>query len=80
MKFSKSDFVELDLPNFLINVWSYVDYLNNPIVNQYEKWCVELAKERWQPQFLDFDYVIQKLKEKRKKFTIFVEFPQRKEE
>ena len=46
MKFSKSDIVEVDLPNLLINVWSYADYLNDPIVNQYEKWCVELAKER----------------------------------
>ena len=52
-------------------MWSYADYLNSPIVNQYEKWCVELAKERWQPQFLDFEYVIQHLKRKKKNFYNF---------
>ena len=71
MKFSKSDFAELDLPNLLINVWSYADYMNDPIVNQYQKWCVELAKERWLPQFLDFEYVIKNLKEKNENFYNF---------
>ena len=46
MKFSKSDFAELDLSNLLIEVWSYADYMNDPTINQYQKWCVELAKER----------------------------------
>ena len=58
MKFSKNDFAELDLSNLLIEVWSYADYMNDPTINQYQKWCVELAKERWQPQFLDFEYAI----------------------
>ena len=61
MKFSKSDFAELNLPNLLINVWSYADYMNNPIINQYRKWCVELAKESLQAQFPDFEYVIKNL-------------------
>ena len=71
MKFSKSDFAELDLPNLLINVWSYADYMNDCVINQYQKWCVELAKERWQPQYLDFEYVIKNLKEKNKNFYNF---------
>ena len=71
MKFSKSDFAELDLPNLLINVWSYADYMNDSVINQYQKWCVELAKERWQPQYLDFEYVIKNLKEKNKNFYNF---------
>ena len=71
MKFSKSDFAELDLPNLLINVWSYADYMNDSVINQYQKWCVELAKERWQPQYLDFEYAIKNLKEKNKNFYNF---------
>ena len=71
MKFSKSDVEELDLPDFLINVWSYADYLTDPIINQYQKWCVELAKDRWQPQFLNFEYVIKNLKIMNKKFYDF---------
>ena len=45
--------------------------MNDPIVNQYQKWCVELAKERWLPQFFDFEYVIKILKEKNKSFYNF---------
>ena len=71
MKFSKSDVEELDLPDFLINVWSYADYLTDPIINQYQKWCVELAEDRWQPQFLNFEYVIKNLKIMNKKFYDF---------
>ena len=44
MKFIKSDFAELDLPNLLINVCSYADYMDDPVINQYQKWCVELTK------------------------------------
>ena len=68
MKFSKSDFAELDFPDLFINVWSYAGYMNDPIVNHCQKWCFELAKERWLPQFLDFEYVIKNLKEKNKIF------------
>ena len=66
MKFSK-----IELPNLLISIWTYADHLHDPSVKQYEKWCVELAKEKWQPHYLDFDYVIQMLKEKNKEFYDF---------
>ena len=71
MKFLKSDFAELNLPNLLINIWYYADYMIDPIINQYQKWCVELAKERWQAQFPDFEYVIKNLNEKNKNFYNF---------
>ena len=71
MKFSKSDFAELDFPDLFIKVWSYAGYMNDPIVNHCQKWCFELAKERWLPQFLDFEYVIKNLKEKNKIFYNF---------
>ena len=53
MKFSKSDFLNLDLPDLLLDIWCYADYLNDQVINQYYKWCVEAAEEQWQPDFLD---------------------------
>ena len=32
MKFSKNDFSDLDLPNLLINIWTYADHLHDPSV------------------------------------------------
>ena len=72
MKFSKSDFLNLDLPDLLLNIWCYAaDYLNDQIINQYCKWCAEAAEEQWQPDFLDFQYVIQNSKNKNKTFYNF---------
>ena len=43
MKFS--DFQELDLPDLLINIWSYSDVnYNSSILKQYKKWCIRIAK------------------------------------
>ena len=63
--------MDLDLPNLLINIWSYTDYLHDPIVKQYEKWCAVAAKLKWRYHYLDFDYVISNLKRKKKKFYDF---------
>ena len=71
MKFSKSDFLNLHLPDLLLNVWCYANYLNDQIINLYCKWCLEVAEEQWQPDFLNFQYVIQNLKKKNKKFYNF---------
>ena len=46
MKFSKESFAELGLPDLLLNVWEYSNYLTEPILNQHCEWCVELAKEQ----------------------------------
>ena len=67
MKFSKSDFLNLDLPDLLLNVWCYANYLNDQIINLYAKWCLEAAEEQWQPDFLNFQYVIQNLEKKKQK-------------
>ena len=66
MKFSKSDFLNLDLPDLLLNIWCYADDLNDQRINLYCKWCVEAAEKQWQPDFLDFQYVIQNLKNNKK--------------
>ena len=34
MKFSKNDFENLDLPDLLINIWDYSEYLTDPVLNQ----------------------------------------------
>ena len=68
MKFSKSDFLEFDFPYLLINIWSYSEYLTDPVLNQYCQWCVEVAKERWQPSFKNFQFVINNLRKRNRKF------------
>ena len=57
MKFSKEDFANLDLPDLLLNIWEYSNYLTDPILKSYCEWCVELAKEQWQPSFKNFQFV-----------------------
>ena len=71
MLLEKFFFLHLDLPNLLINIWEYADKPNDPILIQYQKWCIEVAKQKWQPQFINFDYVIRNLEERNKKFYDF---------
>ena len=71
MKFSKNDFENLDLPDLLINIWDYSEYLTDPVLNQQCQWCVEVAKERWQPSFKNFQFVINNLRKRSKKFYDF---------
>ena len=33
LKFSKESFLELDLADLLINIWSYADYLHDFVIN-----------------------------------------------
>ena len=77
MKFSLEAFSRLDLPNFSINIWEYNDekHKNSSICRQYEKWCIEAAKRKWQDIYMDFDYVIENIKKKYKKFFNFRKFP-----
>ena len=43
LKFSKESFSELDLADLLINIWSYVDYLHDFVINQYCQYCIECS-------------------------------------
>ena len=55
----------MDLPNLLLNVWSWGTPHDGCVVcTQYRDWCVELARERWLPYYIDFDIFIEKLKKK----------------
>ena len=47
MKFSKKDFQELEIPDLLLNIWCYPEYLHDPILRQYSQWSVKAAEEQW---------------------------------
>ena len=44
---SKQNSERLDIPNLLINIWSYNDefHRNCLVCKQYERWCIEVAKK-----------------------------------
>ena len=39
--------------------------------NQYQKYCIQAAKEQWLSSFIDLDFVIQNLKRQNKRFFDF---------
>ena len=71
MKFS--DFQELDLPDLLLNIWSYSDVnYNSSILKQYKKCCIQIAKSKWQNErCMDIDFVIKNIEEQNTKFIDF---------
>ena len=74
LKFSKRDFQLLDVSNLLINIWEYNERgrKNQCLVCiQYEKWCIEVAQEKWKAIYLDFEYVIKNLQKQNKSFYNF---------
>ena len=73
IKLSKANFKLLDLPNPLINIWDSNDpmHVGCSICKQYKKWRIEVAKELWMPEFLDFDYVLSNLRQQNRKHFNF---------
>ena len=67
------DFKELDLPDLLIDIWSYSDVnYNFSILKQYKKWCIQIAKSKWRNEkYMDFDFVIKAIEEHNTKFIDF---------
>ena len=63
LKFSKESFLELDLADLLINIWSYVDYLHDFVINQYCHYCIKCSYEKWDEGYLDFYFVIKNILE-----------------
>ena len=45
---SKQNFEHLDIPNLLINIWSYNDdsHRNCSVCKQHGRWCIEVAKKK----------------------------------
>ena len=73
LKFSKELFLELDLANLLINIWSYADYLHDFVINEYCQYCIEGSNENWDEDYLDFHFVIKKILNRNTNFFDFGE-------
>ena len=73
LKFSKELFLELDLAKLLINIWSYVDYLHDFVINQYCQYCIECSYEKWDEDYLDFHFVKKSILDRNTNFCDFVE-------
>ena len=73
MKLSLANLEFLDLPNLLINIWEYNDetYKNCLVCKQYEAWCIQLVKTQWQNNYMDFDFVIDNIKQQNRKLFDF---------
>ena len=72
LKFTKSDFREMDTPNLLINVWTYNYYKphcqNCNACKIYADWNVEILAERWKEEWGDMNNAVEKLKKNDKDF------------
>ena len=66
-----------ELAELLRHVWNYnthsdkKDYVNCIV---YEEWCIEFAKTKWRPDFVDFDFAIAKIRASDRTFIDFDEF------
>ena len=69
----RENFEHLDIPDLLISIWEYNDEkrVNCDIYRQYEKWCIEVARSKWQPEFKSFAFVISQILIQNKKFFNF---------
>ena len=75
MKFSKESFAKHDLPDLLLNIYSYTHGGEiTPVIKQYVKWCGQLAAERWDENYLPFDFVMKSIISGNKNFPDFVEY------
>ena len=73
MVLTKEIFEQLDLPDLLLNIWSNADKLHLPILHQYTKWNIEIARSKWKNEYQTFDTIIEKIK-KRQVFKFKADF------
>ena len=76
LKLSIANFERLDKLNLLINIWKYNDeshdnHTDCSICKQYEQWCIEVAKSKWQDEFKSFAFVIAQIRTQNKAFFDF---------
>ena len=66
-----------ELTELLRHVWNYNahcdkhDYVDCIV---YEEWYIEFARTKWQPDFVDFDFAISKIRATDRTFIDFDEF------
>ena len=66
-----------ELAELLSHVWNYNTYSDKHIYVEcivYEEWCIEFARTKWQPDFVDFDFAIAKIRATDRAFIDFDEF------
>ena len=73
MVLTKEIFEQLDLPDLLLNIWSNADKLHLPILHQYAKCNIEIARSKWKNEYQAFDTIIEKIK-KRQVFKFRADF------
>ena len=65
MKFKFDDFKELDIPNLMINVWSYSETIKNKkgcvVSEKYRSWCIRALHEKWLDSYIDINFVVYEL-------------------
>ena len=66
------DFKTLDAPDKLLNIWSY-NNLDGPskkcrTCKKYSNFCEMLLREQWKPNWGDFEFIIEKIKNNDKTF------------
>ena len=71
MKFSKQSFSDLGLPDILLNVHCYTHSCQCTVCVQYANLCMEIAAERWWPEYLNYSYVMLSIINGNKNFPDF---------
>ena len=63
LKFRYEDFLMDDIPNLMINIWSYSDHHGTGCTTctEYKKMCIDTLKKKWEPYYIDINIVIQRL-------------------
>ena len=65
------DFMKLDTPNLLINIWSYSEHFNETncrVCGINRKYCIQIVKRRWKPEWGFFNKVIKNIKNNNEDF------------
>ena len=73
LKLSKESFLELGFAVLLINIWSYVDYLHDFVINQYCQYCIKCSYKEWDEEHLDFHFIIKNILDRNTNFFGFAE-------
>ena len=57
LKFRYEDFLMDDIPNLMINIWSYSDHHGTGCTTctQYKKMCIDALKKKWEPYYIDIN-------------------------
>ena len=66
LKFKYEDFLQEDICNLMINIWSYSDEHGTGcnICTHYKKMNIDALRKKWSNDYIDFNFVINKLKKR----------------